>query len=83
MHLDDEAVLLNLVDKSYVSLNATAAYIWKALDEGRDREWILRGLVETFGATPVEASAAVTRLLSELRERGLVDGALTADDSGT
>jgi hypothetical protein len=78
-HLDGEAVLLHLGNKSYVSLNPTAAFIWSALERGEGHERIVQGLCTEFGAPPEEARTALDALLVDLVRRDLLTPAPPAD----
>jgi hypothetical protein len=81
-HLDGEAVLLHLGNRSYVSLNATAAFVWRALEQHQEHEQIVRGLCSEFGATREEARAGLDALLDDLLRRDLLRAATPADSPG-
>jgi hypothetical protein len=74
-HLDGEAVLLHLGNRSYVSLNATAAFVWRALEQQQEHEQIVQGLCSEFDATPEEARTALDTLLDDLLRRDLLRAA--------
>jgi hypothetical protein len=71
-HFEDEAVLLHLRDKSYVSLNSTAAYVWQGLEQGWNRDRLMAGLQHEFGASAEEARTALAELLEDLLGRGFL-----------
>ena len=73
-HLAGEAVLLNLADKRYYRLNESAAFIWKALERGEDRDQTLASVVREFEVDPVVAAKQTETVVNELRLRGLLAG---------
>lgn len=70
--LEGEAVLLDLETKRYYRLNATAARIWKGLEQSLEPPQIVDVLVDEFDVDAATARAEVDRELAELRTRGLV-----------
>ena len=71
-HLDGEAVLLDLKTKHYYRLNATAARIWKGLEQALEPPQIVDALVDEFTVDAATAQAEMDRALEDLRARGLV-----------
>ena len=71
-HLEGEAVLLDLKTKSYYRLNATAARIWKGLEQALEPPQIVDALVDEFAVDSGTAQAELQRTLDDLRARGLV-----------
>ena len=71
-HLEGEAVLLDLETKRYYRLNATAARIWKGLEQSLEPPQIVEVLVDEFEVDAATARAEMQRELAELRTRGLV-----------
>jgi len=71
-HLGDEAVLLDLNGKRYYRLNESAAVVFRALEDGEEREGAIRRLVAAFDVSESDASSAVDALLADLAARGLV-----------
>ena len=71
-HLEGEAVLLDLQTKRYYRLNATAARIWKGLEQALGPPQIVDALVDEFAVDAATAQAAMDRALEDLRLRGLV-----------
>ena len=70
--LEGEAVLLDLQTKSYYRLNATAARIWKGVEDRLDPSQIVRVLMEEFAVAQTTAQAETGRTLRDLRTRGLL-----------
>lgn len=71
-HLQGEAVLLDLKTKQYYRLNATAARIWKGLEQSLEPPQIVDALVDEFAVDAATALAEMERTLAHLRTRGLV-----------
>ena len=71
-HLEGEAVLLDLQTKRYYRLNATAARIWKGLEQALEPPQIVDALVDEFAVDAATAQADLDRALEDLRARGLV-----------
>jgi hypothetical protein len=71
-HLEGEAVLLHMDTKDYFRLNDTAAWVWKGLERGLDREGLLASLLERYEVGRAEAEAQLDQLLAELTQRGLI-----------
>lgn len=71
-HLQGEAVLLDLRTKQYFRLNATAARIWKGLEQSLEPPQIADALVDEFTVDAATARTEVERTLEGLRTRGLV-----------
>jgi hypothetical protein len=71
-HLEGEAVLLDLRTKHYFRLNATAARIWKGLEQSLEPPQIVDVLCDEFAVDAATARAEVERALEDLRARGLV-----------
>ena len=70
--LEGEAVLLDLQTKSYYRLNATAARIWKGVEDRLDPSQIVNVLMDEFAVARTTAQAETERTLRDLRARGLL-----------
>ncbi len=70
--LAGEAVLLDLETKRYSRLNATAAWVWKGLEDRLTVREIVESLVREFEVERSVAEEETGRTLGELRSRGLV-----------
>ena len=70
--LEGEAVLLDVQTKSYYRLNATAARIWKGVEDRLEPSQIVNALVEEFAVARATAQAETERTLGDLRARGLL-----------
>ena len=70
--LEGEAVLLDLQTKSYYRLNATAARIWKGVEDRLEPSQIVNVLMDEFAVARTTAQAETERTLHDLRARGLL-----------
>lgn len=66
-------IVLDLERGEYLSLNASAAAVWEAIDHGTGREELVELLCQRFRVTPERAGDDVDRVLIQLRELGLLD----------
>ncbi len=69
---EGEAVLLHLATRKYFTLNASGLEIWRLLDKGLTLGEVGGQLVERYGIETERAAGAVSRLVAELRDAGLV-----------
>ena len=70
--LEGEAVLLDLQTKSYYRLNATAARIWKGVEDRLEPGQIVNVLMDEFAVARTTAQAETERTLHDLQARGLL-----------
>jgi hypothetical protein len=70
--LESEAVLLDLKAKRYYRLNATAARVWKGIEDGRSLSEIVDALVAEFDVERGTAQVETERALEDFRARGLI-----------
>ena len=70
--LEGEAVLLDLQTKHYYRLNATAATIWKGIEDRLEPSQIVNVLMQEFAVAQETAQAETERTLDDLRARGLL-----------
>lgn len=71
-HLAGEAVLLNLLDKSYYRLNETAAAVWAGFEKGDSRDQILAALLEQYSVEKDVAERELDSVIDEMRTRKLL-----------
>ena len=68
----DELVLLDYASGMYYGLDAVGARIWELIDEGQPVDEIVNILTIEYEAPHLEIASDVTRLVAELRSRGLL-----------
>jgi len=66
-------VLLDLVGKRLVGLNATGSFLFPLLDGVRTEEELAAAVAERFGVERERAGADVRSFLADLRRRGFVE----------
>jgi len=70
---DGSAVLLHLETKYYFSLNETAAFLWRLLENGDSTEEnLIEGLCEAFEVSEEQAKEDVTEFITSLKKQGLI-----------
>jgi hypothetical protein len=83
--IDDEVIVIDLTSGSYYSLRAAGAEIWHAVEHGLAEDQIAEALEARYDGGPAEIGDAVSRLLRELTDEGLIEssngagGALPAE----
>jgi coenzyme PQQ synthesis protein D (PqqD) len=70
--VDGEVIAIDLADGSYYSLAGSGPAIWELLAQGASEAEIGTALAARFEAEEVEISAAVSALLAQLQENGLI-----------
>lgn len=68
----DGALVVLSPGMEFLSLNATAATVWEALAQPRDRAALVEALVADFDVDPGTAGEALDRLLGTLTAQGAV-----------
>jgi hypothetical protein len=70
--LADEVVLLNLTSGLYFGLEGTGGKIWRALADKGTTEAAIDVIAAEYDASREKIEADVTRLVDELRAKGLI-----------
>ena len=71
-HLAGEAVLLNLLDKSYYRLNETAAAVWAGFERGDSRDQILAALLDQYSVEKDVVERELDSVIEEMKTRKLL-----------
>jgi hypothetical protein len=71
--IEGEVIVIDLSTGSYYSLRSSGAEIWHALERGLPEEEIADALAVRYDGAHAEIAAAVSRLLHELSEEGLIE----------
>lgn len=69
----DGAVILDLLQGRYYSLNGVGAAIWSQIESGRSLPEIETHIKDSFGATDDVVRADVAAFLDDLQRKKLVD----------
>jgi hypothetical protein len=70
--LSGETVLLNLESGVYYGLDVVATRVWQLLMQGRTIAGVCEAMVDEYDVALEVLRDDVTRLVGELRERGIV-----------
>lgn len=70
--VDGEVIAIDLANGSYYSLAGSGPVVWEMLGGGASEAEIVIALAGRFEAEEAEISAAVSVLLGQLRENGLI-----------
>lgn len=70
--IDGEAIIMNLADGSYYSLDGPGALIWERLQTGHALGQVATAMVERYAVDPGQAEADLHRLVTELVDEGLL-----------
>jgi hypothetical protein len=70
--VDGEAIILNLVDGTYYSLDQVGGRVWTLLEEKRPIEAVLEALVGEYEVSAAQARADLEGLLGELLDERLI-----------
>ncbi|MCJ2189228.1 PqqD family protein [Novosphingobium beihaiensis] len=66
--VDNETMMMNTESGMFVSLNRTARFLWKCLDEVQSTEALLQKTIENFNVTPEQAEIDIAACLKILQE---------------
>jgi len=70
--LSGETVLLNLESGVYYGLDGVGTRVWQLLTQGRTIASVCETMIEEYEVAPDVLRDDVSRLVGELRERGIV-----------
>lgn len=73
--VEGEIVALDLVAREYISISRTGAVLWPLLVEGAARKQLAEKLAMEFEIALEAATNDADEFVSQLAERGLLDGA--------
>lgn len=64
----------NVGNDRLITLNESAVFLWKKLQEGCSKEQLAEGLVSEYAVDRENADADVAEFLAQLQEKGLLLG---------
>lgn len=70
--IDGEAIIMNLADGSYYSLDGAGALAWEQLVSGRSLGQLVDALARTYQVDRARAEQDATRIADELVQEGLL-----------
>jgi hypothetical protein len=70
--LDGEAIMINLSDGTYYSMDGVGGFIWEMLEGGHSLGEMVRAIAARYDVSQAQAQADVERLAAQLIEENLV-----------
>lgn len=71
-NLGEELALLDMASGSYLGFNATAAHIWRLLEEPRTLDSLCDAMIDEFDIDTERCRTELSALLNELLAAGLI-----------
>jgi hypothetical protein len=68
----DEVVIVNFEDGIYYSLGDSGHDIWAGIEAGASAAEVVQALVERYGADPADVEPAVSGVIQQLIDEGLI-----------
>jgi hypothetical protein len=70
--IDGEAIIMNLTNGAYYSMNGVGALIWEGIEQAQGGDAIVERIASRCGADRVRVRADFDRLVGELLTEGLI-----------
>jgi len=70
--IDGEAIIVNLENGNYYSLDKTGADLWDFVEKGLDVPEIIEGLAQRYEGNKAEIENSVRQLLADMEKEGLI-----------
>lgn len=70
--VEDGFVILELSTSTYVTLNASAKYLWETLASGTTLDELVLSMVSRYSISPEQARSDIESFISTLDERDLI-----------
>jgi hypothetical protein len=70
--IDGEAIIVNLENGNYYSLNKAGADLWDFVEKGLDVPEIIEGLAQRYEGNRAEIETSVSQLLADMQKEGLI-----------
>ena len=70
--LEGEAIIINLSNGTYYSMDKVGGLIWEMMERGQDLEATVAAITARYEVSPEQAQADVQRLVGELMQENLV-----------
>jgi PqqD family protein of HPr-rel-A system len=71
-NLNDELAVLDLASGKYLGFNATAAHLWRQLDEPKTLDELCAAMLAEFDVDPQRCRSEVAALLEKLTAAGIL-----------
>ena len=70
--IDGEAIIVNLENGNYYSLDKTGAELWNFVEKGLNVPEIIDGLAKRYEGNRAEIETSVSQLLADMEKEGLI-----------
>jgi hypothetical protein len=70
--IDDEIILLDAHEGTYLSTNGSGTLLWQAIASGATREQLVSALVDAYGIDERRATADTNEFIASLAAKGLL-----------
>jgi len=70
--LEGEAIIINLSNGTYYSMDKVGGLVWEMIEHGQDLEATVAAITTRYEVSPEQAQADVQRLAGELMQENLV-----------
>ena len=70
--IDGEAIIINLANGVYYSMDKAGAFVWDLLQAGRTLEEVIAAVTQHYDVSREQAESSVRELVQELLEENLV-----------
>ena len=70
--IDDEIILLDAREGTYLSINGSGTLLWRAIASGATREQLVKALVDTYGIDERRATGDAEEFVASLASQGLL-----------
>ena len=70
--IDDEAIIINLANGVYYSMDNAAGLVWQMLERGHSLKEVITSVIARYDIPAEQARADVTRLVEELVQENVV-----------
>jgi hypothetical protein len=72
--LGDDAVVYDIENNTYLSMNATFSAIFQGIQSGKDTDAIVAGLLEEYDIDEVTCREQVLNSIEILKDKGFISG---------
>ena len=70
--IDGEAIIINLANGVYYSMDKVGALVWERLQAGYTLDDVIRAVTEAYDVSPEQAESHIVELVEELLQENLV-----------
>src|SRR5687767_10597110 len=70
--IDGEAIIINLANGVYYSMDKVGALVWERLQAGYTLDGVIRAVTDAYDVSPEQAESHIVELVEELLQENLV-----------